>query len=211
MTEIATLVTDYALGALSLWWSARLRRQAKSSGQRSTFNWSFAFAALALASFGGGTYHGFSAAWSARSLAALWVLVSWAMAAASFFLLWGTALATTRGRARTVWLGIALLGALGFGGLALASDDYRLAIADYGSSMVAACALALLAWRRERSPSAPWIAAGVLVSACAAAVQQSDFGLTERFNHNDVYHVIQALGLYLLYCGARRLRDASEP
>jgi hypothetical protein len=49
--------------------------------------------------------------------------------------------------------------------------------------------------------------AGVMVSFAAAGVQQSGFALHQHFNHNDLYHVIQMAGVYLLYRGGRLLRS----
>ena len=52
-----------------------------------------------------------------------------------------------------------------------------------------------------------WIIGGVLVSFGAAGIQQSGIALHQHFNHNDIYHVVQMAGVYLLYRGARLLRD----
>ena len=54
---------------------------------------------------------------------------------------------------------------------------------------------------------AGWVAAGVAVSFAGAVVQQSGFSLHRHFNHNDIFHLIQMAGLYLLYRGGVLLRD----
>ncbi len=59
-------------------------------------------------------------------------------------------------------------------------------------------------------PRGRWTAAGVAVSFAAAAVQQSGLALHRHFNHNDLYHVIQMGGLYLLYRGGLLLRDRAQ-
>jgi hypothetical protein len=46
--------------------------------------------------------------------------------------------------------------------------------------------------------------AGVVLSLVAAAVQQSGVAIHRNFNHNDLYHVVQAVALWLLYLAARR-------
>ena len=46
------------------------------------------------------------------------------------------------------------------------------------------------------------------VSIAAAAVQQSGVRLHQHFNHNDLMHVVQMGGVWLLYKGGARLRDA---
>jgi len=54
------------------------------------------------------------------------------------------------------------------------------------------------------SPGAPWMAAGVLVSLMAAAIQAIPtirVRIIWHFDHNGVYHLIQVIGLLLLLRG----------
>jgi hypothetical protein len=51
---------------------------------------------------------------------------------------------------------------------------------------------------------------GVSVSVLAAVVQQSGWSLHQHFNHNDLYHVIQAVGVWLLYRGAIRGETSAQ-
>ena len=43
-----------------------------------------------------------------------------------------------------------------------------------------------------------------------AIVQQSGISLHRHFNHNDLYHVVQIIGLYLLYRGVRLMQFRSS-
>jgi hypothetical protein len=52
-----------------------------------------------------------------------------------------------------------------------------------------------------------WFMSGIAVTLIGAIVQSSGFRHNADFNHNDAYHVIQIIGLYLLFKGASRLRD----
>jgi hypothetical protein len=52
-----------------------------------------------------------------------------------------------------------------------------------------------------------YIAAAIGVSIAAAAVQQSGLRLHTHFNHNDLMHVVQMGGVWLLFKGGVRLRD----
>ena len=73
--------------------------------------------------------------------------------------------------------------------------DFRVAMADYGLAMLA-WVVAALVLRRKWSG---WMLSGVGLSAVAGWVQQSGWGLSPGFNHNDVFHVIQALALAGFY------------
>ena len=45
---------------------------------------------------------------------------------------------------------------------------------------------------------------GVLMSLVAAIVQQAGWDLHRWFNHNDLYHAIQAVAIWMFYRGAMR-------
>jgi hypothetical protein len=51
-----------------------------------------------------------------------------------------------------------------------------------------------------------WLVAGIVVSFAGLAVQQSTLRLG-FLNHNDIYHLIQIIGLYLLFRCAGTTRD----
>ena len=74
--------------------------------------------------------------------------------------------------------------------------------------MVAGCHAANI---RKEDGVMKWLMSGVAVTLIGAIVQQSGFRHNADFNHNDAYHVIQILGLYLFFKGASRLRDRPNP
>jgi hypothetical protein len=83
---------------------------------------------------------------------------------------------------------------------------------------------ALTLWAAIRSvlrPSIPagparrtahrWLKLGLYVTLLGVAIQQSGCGLHAHFNHNDLYHVVQMVGLYCLYRGARTIEGLETP
>ena len=48
-----------------------------------------------------------------------------------------------------------------------------------------------------------WLHAGILLTLVGLAVQRSNFSPRANFNHNDVYHCIQAVAFYLLFKAVR--------
>lgn len=213
LSEPMTLLTDFVLGVLCALWSGLLVRRARRERQKSVALWSLGFVGLALASLAAGVYHGFAQEFSARVLASLWSFVAWTMALASYAMLCAALLATTVPPWRALGFLAALIKLACFAIFLSGSDDYSAVLADYGSAQLAILLLSIYAWRRERAPSAPWLAAAVVVSALGALVQQAQLSLHERFNHNDLYHVIQMLGMALLYRGGALYRDrvAADP
>ena len=89
----------------------------------------------------------------------------------------------------------------------LGHDEFRFVIYDYGSTLAI---LLLLVVAAERTHGVEghraYIASGILVSIAAAGVQQSGIRLHRHFNHNDLMHVVQMGGVWLLYKGGARLR-----
>jgi drug/metabolite transporter (DMT)-like permease len=203
-----TLATDYLLGTLSEVCAVLLLKRNSHLRQMSIRLWAFALMAVAMGSYAGGTYHGFRHALEPAVAAVLWKVTTISMGCASFFLLTSALTSAFAGEDRR-WLiaGAALKLAI-YVVWMLGHDEFRFVIYDYGSTL--AILLLLVAAGRTRGVDGhrAYIASGILVSVAAAAVQQSGFRLHEHFNHNDLMHVIQMGGVWLLYEGGARLRDA---
>lgn len=63
-----------------------------------------------------------------------------------------------------------------------------------------------LAWRKRQAGTA-WMAAGVLTTMVAAGIQasgQASLHLVWPFDHNGIYHLVQIVGVLLLFVGLRR-------
>ncbi len=68
-------------------------------------------------------------------------------------------------------------------------------------------AAALYAMARWHAAGMGWLVAGVAVSLVAVLVQVRRVALHRHFNHNDLYHVIQMVALYLFFRGGALLVD----
>jgi hypothetical protein len=180
VSEPVTLLTDYALGAVSAWLGFRLFRFSRY--------WAVAFLALALAAFLGGTWHGF------LQSDALWKATILSVGVASFGMVAGSALFTAQGLFRKILVGIAAVKLALYFAWMLFHDDFVWVIADTASALAMVGALYL--WRRNG-----WMLAGVAVSVAAALAQALGVALHRHFNHNDLYHVIQIAAMLLFYRG----------
>ena len=184
MNEPVTLVTDYILAIASTIFGVLLWRRAVRL-------WALAFFFTAAGTFFGGTYHGFGGgAW--------WKATVYSIGLASLFLLAGA----TRNRFVRA---IAVIGFVGYAIWMVNHDDFVYVIIDYGATLIAVTIVQMAAWMRDRARSAPWVIGGVIVSIIAAAVQQAPIPY-----HNDVYHAIQLVALWLLYRGGTFMTPATE-
>lgn len=207
ISEPSTLVTDYLLGTLSEVLGVLLLRHNRTLKQGCITLWAMALIAAATASYAGGTYHGFRQALGPLVASALWKVTTVSMGVASFLLLAAALTSALSGPWRTWLLGLAAVKLGVYVLWMLGHDEFRYVIYDYGSTLAILLLLVVAGWTTGVGGHRGYIAAGVLVSIAAAAVQQSGLRLHEHFNHNDLMHVVQMGGVWLLFKGGAQLRD----
>jgi hypothetical protein len=196
--EPATFVTDLLLAALGTWLALRLRSTSPASPARNW--WIAAISLMATSALAGGFYHGFSPEVPAAVEAWWWRNVLWIICGLGFAM--GMSLLREfNPAANRAWC-LLLVAKLAIScALVAVSPEFIVAMADYGSAMLAWTLVSLLSRR-------PWRAAmlaGMGLSFLAALVQQMQWGLTARFNHNDLFHVVQAMALFAFYRAGRCL------
>lgn len=191
--EPMTAFTDAILAMWTAFLAALLF--AKSRGARPVRFWAWGFVAASLSSLAGVAYHGFRT-WFPSPVVMTewcWKLVPLTTGIAAFCLGTAAALAWLQPRWRTI--AIALLGAEFVACVVAAalSNSFLVAALDYVPVL-----LALLVGAVIKRPVAGFIAAGVLTSFLAFGIQ-----LRESWTyHNDVFHLVQMIAMYLLYRGA---------
>ena len=123
--------------------------------------WACALMGTALASYLGGTYHGFQHMFSVPVAGVLWTATTLAMGVASFFLLAAAFTATFSGQDRRWPIGAAALKFAIYAAWMLGHDEFRFVIYDYGSTL--AILLMLLASRRTTGLSGhrAYVASGI--------------------------------------------------
>lgn len=191
MNEPTTVLTDYALAAVAIFLGLKLV-------EKSRF-WSLAFGALGLGALLGGTWHGF---WPSDFL---WKATTLSVGVTSFGMIVASAAALTAGKLRIGLTAFAAVKLLAYAAWMLYHDDFIWVVADTVSALGIVAALHLWKWN-------PWVLAGVGLSVLGGVAQASGLALHERFNHNDLYHVLQTAAMFLLYRGVKRYAtEGSRP
>jgi uncharacterized protein DUF6962 len=204
IAEPMTVLTDYALAGVTGGLALALYRSRE--GRRSRSLWTLAFAALALAAFLGGTWHGFAPRLPESAVILVWKGTVLSVGLASFGMLAGSAAAAAPSTGiEKALLAVAAAKLALYSAWMLFHSEYIYVIADTGIALAAVAALHAWSALRRRDSASPWVLAGVGASFFAAAVQASGFDLHRHFNHNDLYHVIQIGAMLLFHAGARRL------
>jgi hypothetical protein len=175
--------------------------------QSSILYWALALCAVGAASYVGGTYHGFQHVLSGPVAAVLWKATTISMGVASFLLLAAAFTAAFSTENRRWLIAAAALKLVIYVMWMLEHDEFRFVIYDYGSTLAILLLLVVAGKTHGVSGHRRYIASGILVSILAAVVQQSGIRLHRHFNHNDLMHVVQMAGVWLLYKGGARLRD----
>jgi Family of unknown function (DUF6962) len=143
--------------------------------------WALAFVFTACGSFFGGTFHGFGGeTW--------WKLTVYSIGAASLFLL-------------MPFLRVAAIAMFViYAAWMTVHDSFIYVIVDYGLTLLLLAIIMII----RPSAMSRWVLASVGVSVVAAIVQQAPIPF-----HNDVYHVIQLIALWLLYRGGTLMTSST--
>jgi hypothetical protein len=207
ISEPTTLITDYVLGTLSGLLGVLLLKRHLLLRQVPIRYWALALCATAIASYLGGTYHGFQHALSVPIASLLWKATTISMGVASFLLLCAAFSSAFSGQNRKWLIAAATLELVVYVAWMIGHDEFRFVIYNYGSTLVLLLLLVVTGRTHGVSGHRAYIAAGILVSIAAAGLQQSGIRLHQHFNHNDLMHVVQMGGVWLLYKGGAGLRD----
>lgn len=207
IAEPTTTLTDYLVAIASTWWGVALLRDARRRGSVAARWWGAGFLAVAVAAAAGGTVHGFGPALGADGAAILWRA---SLAALAAFAVCAAATAIADGVAPEPRGPLPLLvGALFAAALtaAILRPAFSTAIVIYGLGLGALVVQQAVAWIGRRAPSGPWIVAGGALAAAGSLVQHLGLAPHPRFNHNDLFHVIELGAGWLFYRGGRRLGE----
>ena len=204
LLEPAVSLTDLGLAIENTVFTVLLARRSTllTSARRW---WILFFVSLALAALLGFVTHGFFADKSLPLHQQLWGVTLLSMGLMALATVALAALLTFDARVanRIVW-GAACLLVLYSVAVISGYRHFGLAIAAYAPAMV----FLLIAFvnRLGKHHRRHWVLgiAGLVLTSIAAALQQLGVGLhPEYFNHNALYHVIQAPALWMLYLTAR--------
>ena len=175
--------------------------------------WAWAFGLLTLAALLGAVAHGLQMSQRARDLvwqplnAALGLVVSLVLVGVVYDA-WGAAAAV-----RVLPLGVGL--GLGFYGLTrLFPSTFLIFILFEAVAMLFALAVYTLLAVRQALAGTAWMAVGVAITLAAAAIQATEavtVRLVWTFDHNGVFHIVQAIGCLVLLAGLRGALLAGQP
>jgi hypothetical protein len=196
-------LTDYGLAIMcAIFARMLLRREVEWPALRTWF--AVFFTAVSAASLLGGTVHGFFPDVMSAGYRALWpaTLFSIGIAAAGAWMI-GLVLRFPRDTIAAVAPAL-VVGMFAYIAVVLfVSQDFVVAMLGYMPSSVFLLIVLTIVYFEVRQREVLLGIVGVLLTFVAAAVQQIEIGIhPSYFNHDALYHVIQAVALYMLFLSA---------
>jgi MFS family permease len=208
VTEADVALTDYGL-ALECAVFCLIARSRPAADERLRRWWIVFFASIGLGSLFGGTVHGFFHDERSWGYAILWPATLLAIGVTSVatwtidaFLL--PAIEENRKTIRKGAIGLFIAYAIG---VLFAIRSFLIAILIYLPPTAILFFALLIAYSRTRERAIAYGVLGVALTFVAAYVQQARIAIDPvYFNHNALYHVLQAIALLLIFLAARVVR-----
>ncbi len=199
IAEPTTAITDYILGILTAYWGIRLLQQQVLA---TTF-WGIGFLSLTIASVLGGTAHGFRPVLSKAIHAVIWRTTLATIGITSATMVIGLTLVRMTGILKMIIIVTTSFLLIGYLILISFKDEFIYAIIGYVPSILFVLVVETITiFVNDRDPertSAIWNLIAVGLSAVSTTVQAKKIGISKNFNHNDLFHLIQMLGMYCFF------------
>ena len=197
--EPMTVLTDVLLAAAAVWAGSRIHAVSHAPAH---LYFALSFFLIALGALAGAAIHAVRHTFLVRRVPLLWRITGIAVGLSVTAMLAGTFYhllpAEYADILRWTLLGLSIL----YAAWIWRAYQFRNVIVFYSICMAFVLGAMGLSYVSTGSEGAKLIAVGILISFAAAAVQRSGFKIARHFNHNDIYHVIQLVGLYFFYRGA---------
>jgi ABC-type sugar transport system permease subunit len=191
--EPTTMVTDLLITMVGWLLASRLLLDEKHGRYQSRFYWGVGLLFISLGALLGAISHGLAAYLGDTADTLIWKSTVYTVGFSMVFAVGGTLAGAplAAGVRRFFWL--------------VNLADFLYVIYYYVPAMLLIAALQVWALLGKQSHGAGWLLAGVVVTLLGAVVQQSGFALHTHFNYNDMFHLIQVVGLLLFFRGISRL------
>lgn len=212
ITEPDVALTDYGLAVECALFAHLLCRRHSTRGPLRRW-FALFFGATGAAALAGGTVHGFFLNETTVGSAILWPATLLAIGLAALAA-WGIGARILFSKPVARWITLGAAAQLVVYGVVVFSvtQEFVAAVLDYLPAAVFLAIAFATAYMRSRERPVLVGLAGLALTFVAAVVQQGGLALHPvYFNHNALYHVIQAVALFMIFWGARYFVGAEAP
>ncbi len=215
IAEPTTAITDFILSGMSFYFGHMLYWNPKKFGKDNSYDkrysqfWGIVYLFLGMASLLGGLAHGFPhMKGEFPMLAKAWPFTVMCLGMVSFYMLLALAMEYFQRQRNIIFL-LAYFKIMVFLMLMFGypqkyfgefqNVSFNLVIFDYLPVLLLLLLMNSIEFAKTKNHAAKMMVIGILVSIAGTLVQMSGFGFHLHFNHNDIYHVIQMVAIYLMY------------
>ncbi len=200
--EPMTAFTDLLIFGLGLYFARELYSIYATKLMSVHLHFMLVFFFMGLAGLFGALTHGIGPHFAESIHTFIWRITLYCIGITSFFMLMGGLYHVVPFITMNWLKWLPLLGLIVFMILITRNDDFKTVIRFYAPAMLVLFLLMLYSYLKFNSDGTGLVMVSIVVAFAGAAVQQSGFAFHKHFNHNDIYHIIQMGGMYLLYRGA---------
>ena len=195
--------TDYALAVESFLFGFWVNRAQPSNSAKSWFV--VLFVSIGLAALVGGTVHGFLTDSQSPAARFCWLVTMIFLGITAFAEYGIGARLMLSPQLGNLLIVVAMMIFVTYlTTILLWNTTFRIAVIDYLSGLIFVLIAFVQMYFRYRSRSALAGVMGLLLTVGASAVQQAHISIDRRyFNHNALYHLLEAIALLLIYRAAR--------
>jgi hypothetical protein len=203
IAEPDVALTDYALAVESFLFSAWIHGIRASSSLR--FWFVVLFGSIGMAAFVGGTVHGFLTDPQTRASSICWMITMIVLGISALSEYGIAARILLAPRPGNVAISAAVLTFALYVAIVVAwNATFRIAVIDYIGGLIFLVIAFVRLYVRDRSRPAFVGLVGLLLTVGASITQQTHISIHPRyFNHNALYHLLEGIALFLIYCAAR--------
>jgi len=204
MTQVDVSLTDYGLAVECAYFAYQIARpRSAATSLRRAFV--ATFLSIAVAAAAGGTVHGFFLDKNSLGYRVLWPFTLIVMGITG---LSGVHIGTALQFSRRTRILINKISLVAFASYVLVvvfvRRDFLIAILGYFPALIFIGAGFFLAYLRQRRSPLLIGFLGICLMLFAAAAQQAKIGIDPRyFDHNALYHLLQAIALFMVFLAAR--------
>ena len=206
ISEPMTMATDYLICAASFYFFYKLRSDVSTFREKPIIMWAIGFLFVGMSSFFGGTYHGLKLILGQDVLTFFWKVTVLSIGLASFYFVYGTVLGVFSVKWQKIIFKLLLIKLILYSGWMFFHNEFLYVIMDYAPSLLMLMALGFYCLNKDIWPTRQWTILAVVLSFMGAYIQQSKLAPHAKFNHNDLYHIIQTISLYFFYKGSQGLK-----
>lgn len=208
--EPMTAFTDLLITAMGIYFCRELFTHFGETAAEFHRYWGWAFFMAGFGAFLGAVSHGIGPHFSPMIKKSLWKLTTLSVGGvAVFFLL--TVVHLFPELSMNVWIkSIPIAAYLIYAVVIFKNDRFLNVILFYVPAMIVVLIAMLYSQFSLGLAGAGFVSIGILISFAGAGIQASKAGFHKHFNHNDLYHVIQMIGMWFFYKGALQLMPLQQ-